>query len=484
MTVEYLEFHSVERPHAAAVILNGAPITFAQLATDVARAAQGLRRLGVGRGTTVAIEHPDVFTHWVLLLAAERVGACSLSWIADETRGEMPFLARADVVLSRQLPPAEWMSRHRAISDEWMREVAALPEIDPEPAVEWAPEQRLRLLRSAGTSGISMQLPITRRLHDARVATWTWLAGLTRRSRLLVNLPFTVGGSHSSATAVLRIGGTVVIEPTLRVYEAVAARGITLAVLPPLQLKRMLDAMPPEFAKPAELSVFCFGAPLSRSLAERTLARIATDVIDLYGSNESGFISARRPAREEGFGHVLPGNEVEILGGDGRALPFGHAGRIRVRSDWLVSGYLGDAEASARVFRDGWFYPTDAAILHGPQALQVLGRADEVINIGWVKLAPESVEAQLLRQVPAGDAGVCSLPNRDGIEEVCVAVTSPRVDDRELARLVTAAFAGLQFGCIHVVVLERIPRDEGGRILRTALKEAVASAAPLPPPQT
>jgi len=484
MTVEFLEFHAVERPHAVAVITDGRPVTFAQFAADVSRFAQALRRLGVRRGSTIAVEHPDVFTHWRLLLAAERIGASSLSWIADEARGTMPFLAAADLVLSHQAPPFEWKSRHRSLSDQWMREAAALPEADPEPAAAWAPEQRLRLLRSSGTTGFPMQLSITRRLHDARIATWTWIASLTRRTRLLITLPFTVGGSHSCATAVLRIGGTVVIEPTLRVYQSIAARGITLALLPPLQIKRALDALPPEFAKPAELSVFSFGAPLAKNLAERALARIATDVIDLYGSNESGFISARNPAREEAIGRVLPGNEVEILGEDGQALPFGRAGRIRVRNDGLASGYIGEPEASARAFKDGWFHPSDAAILHGPQSLQVLGRADEVINIGWVKLAPESVEAQLLRQVPVGDAGVCSIPNRDGIEEVCVAASSPRVDDRELVRLVTGAFAGLQFGRIHVVKLDRIPRGEDGKILRAALKEAVAAATPLPPPQT
>ncbi|HVM80217.1 MAG TPA: class I adenylate-forming enzyme family protein [Stellaceae bacterium] len=483
MTVDYVDFHAAERPRATAIIVNGHAVTFAQLAADLAKFGQALRRLGVAPGSTVAVEYPDVFTHWLLLLAAERLGACSLSWLAEEVRGPMPFLASADLVLSQQTPPAEWTRRHHAVTDDWMRAVAALPETDPEPPARSAPEQPLRLLRSSGTTGVPLQISITRRLHEARIASWSWLAGLSRRTRLLVTLPFTVGGSHSSATAVLRAGGTVVFESGLRIYQTLAARAIGLAILPPIQLKRTLDMLPADFARPAELSVFSFGAPLAKSLAERALARLATEVVDLYGSNEAGFISVRRPLQHEGAGFVLPGNEVEIIDGDGRALPFGRAGRIRVRNEGLVSGYVGDPETTQRVFRDGWFYLSDAGILHGPRSLQVLGRADEVINIGWVKLAPETIETQVLLQIPAGDAAVCSLPNRDGIEEVCVAVAAPRMADRELVERVTALFAGLQFGRVHVVRLERIPRDGDGRIVRQALRDAVAAATPLSPPQ-
>jgi len=41
---------------------------------------------------------------------------------------------------------------------------------------------------------------------------------------------------------------------------------------------------------------------------------------------------------------------------------------------------------------------------------------------------------------------------------------------------VTAIFEGKQLGRIHVVELERIPRNPNGKIRRSALKDAVAAA--------
>ena len=36
----------------------------------------------------------------------------------------------------------------------------------------------------------------------------------------------------------------------------------------------------------------------------------------------------------------------------------------------------------ARMFRDGWFYPGDIGLMLGPRSLKLLGRADDLINIG------------------------------------------------------------------------------------------------------
>src|SRR5947207_5475345 len=70
-------------PNKAAIRFQGRTITYAGLATRIARAARALKsRLGVGRGDRVAIlaaNHPD---YLVLLYACARVGAMlvPLNW--------------------------------------------------------------------------------------------------------------------------------------------------------------------------------------------------------------------------------------------------------------------------------------------------------------------------------------------------------------------------------------------------------------------
>jgi acyl-coenzyme A synthetase/AMP-(fatty) acid ligase len=133
------------------------------------------------------------------------------------------------------------------------------------------------------------------------------------------------------------------------------------------------------------------------------------------------------------------------------------------------------------MFADGWFYPGDVGILRGPRQLQVIGRGDELLNLGGQKLAPSDLEALVARHAELADVGVCSLRNAEGVEEICVGVVAPAGDDRELIRRVARALEGLPYGTVRTVRLPAIPRNANGKILRAALKEAIAAAARLPP---
>jgi long-chain acyl-CoA synthetase len=52
----------------------------------------------------------------------------------------------------------------------------------------------------------------------------------------------------------------------------------------------------------------------------------------------------------------MPGVEVEIIDEEENLLPWGSAGRLRVKSPGSIDGYLDDPAETARAFRDGWFY--------------------------------------------------------------------------------------------------------------------------------
>lgn len=142
----------------------------------------------------------------------------------------------------------------------------------------------------------------------------------------------------------------------------------------------------------------------------------------------------------------------------------------------MATGYLDDTETTARKFRDGWFYPGDLGVLHGPRRLEIVGREDELLNIGGLKMAPSAVEALVLRHVSAGDVGVCSARNSEGIEGICVAVAAPAHANAELLKRVTDAFSGHHVGRFRVVKVTHIPRNANGKIQRDLLKQAVAAA--------
>ena len=141
----------------------------------------------------------------------------------------------------------------------------------------------------------------------------------------------------------------------------------------------------------------------------------------------------------------------------------------------MVEGYVGEPEMTRRHFRNGWFYPGDIAVLDGPRRLRIIGRSDEVLNIGGAKILPDDLEGIVMRHLGTGDVGVCTLPNRDGVEEVYVAVAGAPYGHAELLARVQRGFEHHQLGSFKVVVVRAIPRNASGKLVRAALKETVAA---------
>jgi len=141
----------------------------------------------------------------------------------------------------------------------------------------------------------------------------------------------------------------------------------------------------------------------------------------------------------------------------------------------MPAGYLDDPETTRRMFRDGWFHPGDVGVLRG-RRLHVIGRGDELLNIGGRKLSPAAVEALVVRHLKTADVGVCSLGNAEAVEEMYVALAGADGDEAELYRRLARAFTGYAYGPVRVVRLARIPRNANGKILRRALRDAVAEA--------
>jgi acyl-coenzyme A synthetase/AMP-(fatty) acid ligase len=477
MTADYIAFHAAERSGAVALVDCGREIAYAQFHRDLGRFTRAVGEFGFARGSSVAVAWGELYPHWLLLLALERLGIVAASYLPSEGAGSARLLASVDFVLSEARPPEVQAERHRAVTPQWLERVFARDDTEVPAVAPEDPGDPLRILRTSGTTGGAKRLLLTRRMFEAWVTRWIWSLGITRASRHLVTMSFTATGSYTLATAAIRAGGTV-IYAGLEIGAAAAlaryGRGLTHLKVTPLELKLILDSLAPDFEKPAALTLCTIGAALAAPLRERALARLAREVIVYYGSNEIPFIAETRSSGSEGVSAVFPWVRAETVDEHGNPAPPGAIGLVRLQAEAMATGYLDDPETTARKFRDGWFYPGDMGILHGPRRLQLVGREDELLNIGGLKVAPSALEAWVLPYATVGDIAVCTMPNAEGIEEICVAVANPRHDDAELLARVTRAFENHQIGRFRVVKVARIPRNANGKIERNRLKEIVA----------
>ncbi|WP_371422444.1 long-chain fatty acid--CoA ligase [Tardiphaga sp.] len=100
---------------------------------------------------------------------------------------------------------------------------------------------------------------------------------------------------------------------------------------------------------------------------------LGVNLKQFYGQTETCAITAAQPdgeVRLDTVGRPLPGVELKIS----------EQGEVLVRSGSVIDGYIGDDEASAKTFIDGWLRTGDAGEIGGDGQLRVLGRVSEVVR--------------------------------------------------------------------------------------------------------
>ena len=476
MTADYVAFHALERPDGVALIDRGHPITYAAFDRDLRKLTGAVAELGVPRGGAVAVGADDIYTHWMLLLAFEQLGIAAASLYSGEGEATLRALAGVDLFLTEPSFTRLAEYRYHAITRDWVGQALARPNDPSERFPARFAQDPVRILRTSGTTGSAKRLLHSRSLHDAWAMGWIVMMGISRHTRLLLTTSFSVNGMYACATACLRAGGTVVsadVRDARDLARAIADQGINAIILAPFQLGQVLDALPPGFEKPPGLAIYSFGAAVSSVLRRRALDHLATELLDIYGTNETGVIAWMGTSRDDGSSTLWPGVRVEIVDDRDLALPRGESGRIRAQTPHMVQAYLGDPEASRRLFRDGWFYPGDLGFLQGERRLQVLGRGDDLLNFGGQKLPPEALERAILQAVPLRDVGVCSVPNGEGIEELLIGLVDAPADHRELLVRLSRALVPLRAGSFRAARLEAIPRNANGKIRRDLLRHAI-----------
>ena len=357
-----------------------------------------------------------------------------------------------------------------ALADVWAAgdaAVVASPDAALPPAVEAAltgelpvPHGTALVVPTSGSTGDPRAVLLGHAALEESTGASLAALGCAPGERWALALPLRhVAGLQVLARA--RALGTapfVVSDPGDPEAIAAAAEHVEHIALVPTQLVRCLDAGSDVITRLVGLrSVLVGGGPLAPSRATE--------------------------AREAGIPLTLSYGMTETCGGcvydgvplDGVEVAVDDAGRIRLRGPMRATGYLGASpEDAARFTDDGWFITDDVGRLRpapgdGTPTLEVLGRADDVINTGGVKVAPVAVEAALRDVAGVADVVVLGVADPEWGERVRAVVvpTGPDVAGTltlESLRLVVTARLSAAHAPAELVLVERIVRDGLGKV--------------------
>jgi len=215
------------------------------------------------------------------------------------------------------------------------------------------------------------------------------------------------------------------------------------------------------------------GSFVSPTLRKAIEQRICSRLEVRYGSTEIGLLAISTPetraVRPNSVGRLVTWVQAEAVDENDQALPYGQPGVLRFMSPTLATGYLDDEQATARAFRNGWFYPGDTGLVGAAGYLFLSGRIDDVINLGGEKIDPRLIE-ELLDEQPEIIASAAVAVNLDtGIPVLIAAVEALAPFDSEALKRLCHKRLGRQYMPYAIVQIDALPRNETGKVMRSAL---------------
>jgi acyl-coenzyme A synthetase/AMP-(fatty) acid ligase len=214
------------------------------------------------------------------------------------------------------------------------------------------------------------------------------------------------------------------------------------------------------------------GAVLPSRLAREARLHLTPNLMSNYGATESGWAAigdaALGIAEPGAVGYVLPWLEVETVDADDRPLAAGQEGALRLRGPQVVMRYHNADATTARVFRDGWFYPGDLGVLSQERLLRITGRVDETIRQGDRRVSPLMLEEAMRALAGVRDVAVFGFAEPAGAEAVWAALVLDPGTDVAHVRAEAVARLG-ERAPTRWLVVDRLPRGPHDKLLRSEL---------------
>lgn len=483
-----ITFDLIERakatPDAPALILPDREINYRELNDLAWKCARHLHHKGVRAGDVVATTFSNEPMELVTILAVARLGATVLSvpnsW-TDHARAETVSAASASCVVSDfQGVSSCGLPKHVIVFDS----IADSDDPVDHGIARIEPDAPFLIVTGSGSTGSPKRFAISHRVFMDRMVRRREAFGITGNDRFARLSPIAYVGSKLRYLTMLTAGAAIVLWDSRREDTLTACQkyGVTFLSAVVVQVGNMLRNLSSDGNQDLRgLRVLELSAStVPQSLRERIVWGLCPNLYVTYSSNEFGASNIARPeevlAIPGTVGKALPGVECQVTDREGMPVPTGEIGLVRMRTECMIDGYLDDGQATGKAFRNGWFLPGDLARFTENGDLIYCGRADHMMIMNGINIYPAEIEKSVLTHPAVLDAAV--IPIKHKIHQdvpVCAVVLAPGA---AVSRQALLAFARERLGVRgpwQVLTLDRIPRNEQGKLVRAELAQLLTA---------
>ncbi|WP_455351128.1 AMP-binding protein [Streptomyces sp. SYSU K217416] len=427
-------------------------LTFGELRDRAERVAAGLYALGVRPGSVVAWQLPTRIETVLLSVALARLGAVQSPVIPFYRDREVGFALRESGARFFAVP-GEWRGFDHAAMAHRLASALPHPPVvletyenlpDADPAVLPPPPAEGTSVRWIyWTSGTTSDPKGVLHTDRSLIAGGSCLAHALRLGPDDVGsiaFPFAHIGGLDYLVMLLLYGFPAVLFEKFALPDALDGyrrHGVTTAggstAFYAMFLAEQRKA-PGRKLIPSLRLLAGGGAPKPPEIYHAVVREMGVQLTHGYGMTEVPMITMGAPdetaenlATTEG--RPPAGMEIRITDEEGKPLPAGTDGEVRLRGEAVCRGYLnaaGDPDRNAGVFdADGFLVTGDVGHLTASGHLVLTGRLKDVIIRKGENISAKEIEDLLHRHPAVGDVAVIGLPDQARGERVCAVVEQP-----------------------------------------------------------
>ena len=519
-------------PHKIALEFFGATTTYAELGSQIDRAAEGLRLAGVQAGDRVALILPNCPQHIVAFYAILRLGAIVVEHNPLYTGAELRHMfedhgAKAAIVWDKisghitGLPDDIRPAHIYAVN--LIKAMPALTRVALKLPVKKARESREKLEGVApGTTSWAQLLksphidPDFKRPTAHDVALLQYTSGTTGLPKGVMLTHRNLESNGRMGEAWIQPGDDECIYSVLPLFHAYGMTlGVTIAALCRARLvlfptvdmglitkamkktrPTILPAVPPVYRRlmdvAKEQGISLQGVRYAVSGAMNLPPELVAEweeasggyMVEGYGLTECAPLVSCNPLndtrRAGSIGIPFPSTDIRVVDPETlQDVPLGEEGELWVHGPQCFAGYWKREEDTQKtITADGWLRTGDIVRLDEDYFIQIVDRIKEVIITGGFNVSPTEVETALKQHDSVADAAVVGIPQASGGEMVVAAVIPAEghaVDEHALREHCYARVTRYKVPR-KIVAVDDLPRSMLGKILRRKVREQLIAS--------